>query len=481
MRIALVACPAWANWAPNPALLLLRAQLKREGHAVRIWDLNIETYRAVSEKYRPWWLDENSIKWETAEEVEALFRDHADFFEAKAAELAAFAPGLVGFSLNSGARYTSPLMARIVRRRVGATPIVFGGADCFRSEQFTSYMIPGVVDAVCSGEGDFVLPELARAVETTGRIPPDQGGFCVWENGAVRDNGEPRRPEDLDVLAPIDIEDVDLRAYALRNRVTMSISRGCVKRCAFCSEGPNFFQFRTHTAEWMIAQLESLLPAIQAQSGQVPHINFNDSLINGNVEVMDRMCDAILAKGLKFTWGGMAIIRAEMTREFLVKMRRAGCVEICWGIESGSTRILKKMGKGVTVSLMDQVVRTAAAVGIMQYGNIIVGFPGERPAQFAESMLFATKNRRYFGCLGLPIYTPAKNSTVFKSPHLFGMANLDPREWRTEDEVNTPAVRVLRRDILSMILADKKFEQGRYAALESKYAVDLQNAEQRAQ
>lgn len=471
MRVALIACAAWANWAPNPALLLLAAQLRRHGHEADLYDLNIDTYHAVAPQFRDWWLDHNSYRWERAEICKELLDAHREFFEHYVATIAATRPGLVAFSINSGARASSKYLAQIVKRALPGVPIVAGGSDCFRSEHFDGHMIPGIVDAICPAEGDFAICDLVDAVEEQGIVPVDLPGFITWEDGRLRDNGDPKRPQKLDVLAPVTLDGVDLSRYTLQNRVTMSISRGCIKRCAFCNEGPNFFKFRTHSVAWMIDQLRLVLPQIERSCapGQRPHINFNDSLINGDMEVLGGLCDQIIAQGLAFTWGGMAIVRPEMDPEFVAKMRRAGCLEICWGIESGSTKVLSEMRKGIGVSLIDQVLRSTAAAGISQYGNIIVGFPGEGAEEFAETLLFLVKNASYFPCLGLPIFTPVKNSLVFKTPHRFGMASLDLMDWKTTDSDNTPEIRIFRRRLLARVLAERKFDQGKYNSVEQRF------------
>ncbi len=475
MKIALIACPEWAVWAPNPALLLLGAGLKRDGHAVALYDLNIDAYRWMDEEDKRMWLDENSVKWETERTVDDLFQKYGQKFADYAQNIARFRPALVGFSVNSGARYISLLMARLVREKMAGVPIVFGGADCFRSEAFDRYMIRDV-DAVCPGEGDLALPALAAAVQRTGKIPVDQPGFLTRENGSIRDNGDPVKPGKLDDLAAIELEGFDLSRYTMPNRLTLCISRGCINRCAFCSEGNNFRPYRTHSAEYMLRQVSAILPHLAA-SGQKPHINFSDSLINANMKVLEHFCDLIISNHLDFNWGGMAYIREEMTSETLQKLQKAGCVEICWGVESGSSAVLKAMNKGFTPRLLDRVIRDTALAGIAQYGNIIVGFPGEGPGEFAESLLFLLKNIDNFEIVGLPILVPRKNSTLYESPQLFGMAGCDAELWETTDGRNTPKIRILRRNILGSVLREKIFDQGRLNELIGKINVDLQDPE----
>jgi anaerobic magnesium-protoporphyrin IX monomethyl ester cyclase len=477
MKIAMVACPAWAVWAPNPALLLLSAQLERDGHNTELFDLNIEAYHDLP-GCQELWLDANSIKWETKEVVEELFNGHNAVFRSYGERIAASAPEIVCFTVNSGARFVFPLFARLLRESLPDAFFIVGGPDCFRSEYFDQHMIPWVIDALCMGEGDLCLPEIVNRIKQTGELPKEQAGFLFWDGDRIRDNGDPVRPADLDSLAPVSLGNTDLSRYTLPNRVTISISRGCINRCSFCSESPNFGRFRTHSAEWMAKQIEELLPQLAA-SGKTPHINFNDSLINGNIQVLEKLCDLIIARRLNFSWGGMAYIREEMNPALLEKMRGAGCVEICWGVESGSAAVLKGMRKRFTPTLLDKVIGDAAQLGIAQYGNLIVGFPGEGPREFAESLFFLTKNIDKFTSIGLPIFTPRKNSPIYSAPEKYGIADLDYHHWTTADGTNTSKIRILRREILSQLLQAKKFDQGRYNSLTGEEAMNLQDPDLR--
>ena len=407
--------------------------------------------------------------------MDALWKKHAGFFEQAAGAVAETRPDLVCFTVNSGSRFVSSRMATELRRLLPDTPIIFGGADCFRSEYGKRHMENAAVDALCHGEGDLALPALAAALGREGRIPWDQPGFMVRTPSGNRDNGDPARVTKLDELAPVSAAGIDLNRYTLPNRMTLSISRGCINRCAFCSEGPNQGSFRSHSAAYIEQELENILPVL-SRAGK-PHINFNDSLINGSMAILSELCDRILARGWDFTWGGMAYVREELTPEFINKMRRAGCVEICWGIESGSERVLQLMRKRFTAKLLERVVKDTADAGIAQYGNLIVGFPGEGPREFAESLYFLVQNVDRLTSVGLPLCMIRLNSPLAQKPDLFGLADTQPDLWSTKDGRNTLKIRLLRRKILEGVLQAKMFDQGRVASLQAAQHEELADPE----
>jgi len=459
IRIALVACPAWESLTPHPALLVLAPVLRSTGTDVSVYDLNAKFWKGMH-NHQHLWRDENSYRWNNVAEVDQLFTIYQDLITTFKLRILESNPHLVLFSINSGSRLFTRRFAEELRQDTGV-PFVAGGPDCFRSENYSWHVQSGVYQAVCPSEGDSALIDLVTAYKELKEIPTDLPGFTIIKGSAVHDNGDPLRPKLLDELPFVNLSDFELTEYQLPNRLNLMLSRGCINRCSFCSESPNFGFFRSHSAGWMIDQLRLVLPRLAA-SGVTPHINFNDSLINGNMMVLDELCNRIVSEGLRFTWGGMAYIRPEMSRDFFAKMRQAGCVEICWGVESGSTSVLKLMKKRFDARLLDKVVNDAASVGIAQYGNLIVGFPGEGAREFAETLFFLVKNVRFFSSMGLPLMTLRHNSPIASNLSEYRIESFSSDDWQTVDGSNTQAIRLLRRSILEQVLQHKKFDQGLY-------------------
>ena len=203
---------------------------------------------------------------------------------------------------------------------------------------------------------------------------------------------------------------------------------------------------------------------LRASSGLRPFINFSNSLINGRPQILERFCQMILDQGIDFAWGGMALLREEMTLELMTLMRKAGWAEVMWGLESGSPGTLRLMRKKLfSPKLAERIVKDVASLGVDQYTNIIVGFPGETAEQFSETAEFLQRVSPYFRSIGLPMMEIRRNSFVYENPQNFGV--VDPSNhirWKTEDGSNTYEVRKQRREILTGILAGKLFDQGRY-------------------
>lgn len=459
----LVACPTWATWAPKYALGLLTAALKQKGHQVTTIDLNIEMYHSVSEDDRKLWLDQFGGYWDDAAKVQEFFDRYQNLLQSLAKRIAAAGSPVVGFSVNSASRLMSQHLNRLMKAHNPKIISIFGGPDCFRGFHGLPFMDDPNIDAICTLEGDIALPTMVEVIEKGDFGKRAVKGFVIRDRqtGCLLDGEDPEPIMDLDSLPFPDYSWADLGQYTIPHRLTLVLSRGCINRCSFCSEGANFKKYRSRSAVNIITEIKQHLHML----GNPPDvfINFNDSLINGNMKEFVGLCDLITKEGLRFFWGGMALFRPEMTREVIANMRQAGCLELMWGLEAGNNHVLQLMRKRFDVALAERIVRDCFEEGIKQYTNIIVGFPGETDADFLETAAFVTRNNRYFGAIGLPYMTLHRNSHVYENASSYNIKDRDVAlEWELVDGSNTFQMRKMRRQHLMNIIENKLFDQGKY-------------------
>ncbi len=449
-------------------MALLAGTCRRAGHEFHGFDLNIDMYRAADPSLHPLWKDDGSPSWNEPAFIDGLFRDYAGFLDGYVDRMLAPRPEILAVSVQSASSLFALELVKRVRARAPGIFVLFGGPDCFPSERGSSLLGNDRIDALCAGEGEEVLPAYLAAIAANGMRPVEMAGFCHRRNdGTIFDGGQPRPVMNLDAVPMADFSGIDFSRYTLDNRICMMTSRGCILRCSFCSEGENFLRYRYRSPESLIAEVSRHAKMLRRASSKRPHINFSDSLINGRPEALERFCRLILEHRLDFSWGGMALLRKEMTYDLLALMRQAGCVELMWGMESGSHATLKLMRKKLfDPDLAERIVKDANGLGIDQYTNVIVGFPGETDEMFEDTTRFVRKIRPYFRSIGLPMMEIRRNSHVYADPERYGVLDKDNVvEWQTKDGSNDIHVRLARRKVLSDILAEQLFEQGRYREL----------------
>ncbi len=271
-------------------------------------------------------------------------------------------PRVIGFSILNGNRWGAIEIARTAKKMDPEVTIVLGGIGaCFLWEHFLHHFPE--IDYIVLGEGETAFLELVGFLEA------DQEGTPVAVKGiAFRSEGKPIRTglpapiQDLDSL-PIPAE------YFTYQHV--SSSRGCSWRCTFCGS-PKFWgeSIRWRSPEHFVRELEVLYDK------GVRFFYFSDDTFTAGKKRVIEICRRILEKKLKITW--FAISRVNyVNEEVLFWMRKAGCLQISYGIESGSEKIREGFDKHIKIRHIKKAFALTMKYGILARAYFIYGSPGE--------------------------------------------------------------------------------------------------------
>jgi radical SAM superfamily enzyme YgiQ (UPF0313 family) len=170
--------------------------------------------------------------------------------------------------------------------------------------------------------------------------------------------------------------------YCLDNPTTSMISScGCPFNCHFC-QGKTFKPVIMRDVNKVVAEMEEI------QSLGIKSIMFQDELFTASDARIQEICSLILAKNINLHWS----VRARGTPlkpQSLDLMKKAGCFNIHMGIESGNSRILKKMNKKITVEQATESIRRINAAGIFSSASFMLGYPTETKEEIMETIDFA--------------------------------------------------------------------------------------------
>lgn len=184
-------------------------------------------------------------------------------------------------------------------------------------------------------------------------------------------------------------------------------SRGCPYDCLFCSQGsPSGDGLRRRDAANVVDELER----VGVEFG-IRCFSFSDDTFNFDPSYVHAVCEEILRRGLRIEWHGTA--RADRVRpEMLAHMRRAGCVELQFGLESADDEILRYLGKRMTVEQIRQGVARTREAGINVSLHCIFGSPMESPETIRKTMAFLREVRPLF--VAFNVLTPLPGSPLFE-------------------------------------------------------------------
>jgi len=249
-------------------------------------------------------------------------------------------------------------------------------------------------DVVAVGEGERTMLELVQAVEEHRSLSTVRGIVYKKQNKDcdVEVAYTPSREfiKDLDSL-PFPARDLfDNQSYKnhyLKNfgyTITSLItSRGCPFNCHFCSRPVFGSLFRTRSAINIVDEIENVL------SLGYKRIWFTDDCFTLNRKRLIEICDEIVRRCLKFEWECLSRVDA-IDSEVAHKMKKAGCVRLFFGIESGNDSVLALMKKQATTNQAREAVQTAKLAGIKVGAFFIVGYPGETDETVLDTVRFAS-------------------------------------------------------------------------------------------
>jgi anaerobic magnesium-protoporphyrin IX monomethyl ester cyclase len=458
MKVAFIFLPPWDPHYPSYAMALFKGSTKESGHEFFGFDLNVDLYNSAQEEDKKLWTSQVANLWDA--ESENIHRKFSEYIDSCIEKMIGMGIDLYALSINLYSRPLASYIARKIKKINPAAQVLIGGSQCFPAYSGVGILANKNLDAVCTGEGDLIWPKVLDHFAKNGNLHLDIPGLSYRNAaGEIVDNGVPEIVWDLNSLPIADYSGVDFGKYGNLFHFSMMTSRGCINSCAFCSERPNFSKYRHRSAENVYKEIAKHLgdlrnnPVSPAGEHVVPYISFNDSLIDGVPAELEKFCDMVIEGGLKFKWGGMALIRKELTPELLVKMNKAGCHNLAWGLESGCQEVLDLMHKKFfNMDLAKEVIKRAHDAGITQAISLIAGFPGETEAMFQKTTEFVAEYKQYFA-VGVQPMMIANNSLVHNKPEKFGVAaGSDWLKWQTLDGTNNYEVRLNRVEKLQKAL-----------------------------
>jgi radical SAM superfamily enzyme YgiQ (UPF0313 family) len=239
------------------------------------------------------------------------------------------------------------------------------------------------IDYVVRGEGELTCHEMIQRLEENTSLA-DCLGLSFRQNGRPVHN--PPRPliEDIDIL-PYPARDLlPISKYkALSFVLSLSTSRGCPYSCIFCvGQRMVGHKVRYFSIQRVVDEFEML-----AKEGFI-RINIVDDLFTANKKRCMAICDEIIRRGIKQEWAAFARVDT-ISPPLLAKLKEAGCVSLCFGIESGCQEILNTIKKKITLEKCREAVAMCLEAGLDPMASYIMGLPGETPETVRESMAFA--------------------------------------------------------------------------------------------
>ena len=331
--------------------------------------------------------------------------------------IAQFKPDVVGITCTMSSQLFNVLRtAEICKKTVPGVKVVGGGLHAtFFPEDL---LRPGNFDYVIMGEGEFRLPKLLDAMSGGPGLNDFDGVAFRNPDGSINVKPPLGKIEDLDSL-PLPARhllpmekyigvNISMSPYPRKKRVAEILtSRGCPHRCIFCATS-NFWghKFRARSSEKVLDEIKML-----KDDYGIEEIEFCDDNLTFDRERMKRICVGMIPLKLKWcTPNGTSIITLD--EELLELMKRSGCYQLTFSLESASERVLKKiMHKSVPLERVPHLVKKAHRLGISTHGTFVMGFADESLEEIESNFKLAYK--LMFDSVSFFVVAPLPGSELF--------------------------------------------------------------------
>ena len=339
----------------------------------------------------------------------------------------------------------SEKIARICKEQNPSAKIVAGGAHPTEMPEGVS----PIFEVVGIGEGEEIMVDIANDY-------PNNKRFYQKE-----------LERDLDKYPNPAYHLVDLESYkrTLNGKPALTIltSRGCPYRCSFCGLPDHHKKMKTRSPE----KVEEEIRFLKKEYGMDKFV-FQDDTFTVNRRRLYHMLDLFEPLNIGFRAHGRSGLD---TYETYVKLKKAGCETVAWGIESGSQKMLDLMNKDTTVEKNLQVIEWAKKAGLISRAFFVLGHPGETKETIEETKAFIERADpdQFF----VSNFVPYPGTDVWNNPEKYGIIkmNKDFTNYFQVDETGFGSRNIETREL----------SNGSFRKLEEDFRGWLKKREQRGE
>lgn len=403
MRIMLVDPPfyrfmGYYNRYYPLGLVLVGTALRGAGHEVAIADADRNRrsgdvdYSRLPERYPTYVAGLNAASHPAWEELRTTLRTYE--------------PQLVGISGFTPKFGAAARVAEICKEDNPDRPVVIGGPHATLCPE-EILRNSACIDAAVVGEGEATIIELAEHFGSRAGKPLEGiAGLAFRAKGSIVKTPERKRAGTLDGFPLPDRALLLGRAsYTAEDMGLMMTSRGCPFDCAYCAITVWGRKMAYRSVDSVIAEMR----VVRERYG-TRQFAFKDDTFTVHRKRAIEFCERLIAEKLDVNWD--CNTRVNLVDEPLLRlMKRAGCNEIKFGIESGSERVLQTLDKGITKEDARRMSRLMRKVGLLWSGYFMMGVPGETAGDVRQTAEFMYELQPNFAAIA--VYEPFPRTAMF--------------------------------------------------------------------
>ena len=289
-------------------------------------------------------------------------------------------PDIVGFSTECDFYNITLCLAQRCKELKTNVKIVLGGPQATFSDRATLEAFP-YVDIIVRGEAEGTIVQVIEALSGCRDLQKVPGVTFRSREGIVRNPVAPLI-KNLDDL-PDPRYDL-FPSIHLIERIFIEDGRGCPFGCSFCST-TEFWQrtYRSRSVDCIVGLIKKLVVDFGTRK-----FHFLQDTFNLSRDRVVRICEALKRENLDVQW--YCYCRMDrLDKDLLRLMAGAGCKGMFLGIESGSERMQKLIGKKMKLSNALEIANDITDLGMHYTASFIIGFPDEKLEDLEQTINLA--------------------------------------------------------------------------------------------
>lgn len=371
-------------------LIYLASILEKNGHRPFVYNADSdysssrETVLTYSEKYY------------LSREINQLTQRKVEIYDEIRSIINDCSPSVIGISVKSE---TVPIVIEIILLIKKISPdikIILGGPH-FDVDNGLNYF--NNVDYIIKGEAE---KNIVGIIDS------------LFNNTVYKIDCTPIVLDELPYLNLKYLPKVQLKNISHQDKQLLSTARGCPFRCSFCykSIGNNAMRYLSGD------NIFNNMLMIYNNYG-IKKYYIVDDTFGININQLSTLVKRIKASSLPIKWSCMSHVSV-LTEEKIKLMSEGGCIAIHLGVESGSEKMLKMLGKDTTIDEIKHISELIHKHKIKLNSFMLVGLPLETMNDIEQSIDLINKT-----CpdeVAAQVYQAYPNTILFKELDKHGLA-----------------------------------------------------------
>lgn len=224
-----------------------------------------------------------------------------------------------------------------------------------------------------------------------------------------------------------------------KKRAQVVTGFNCSYKCAFCVNSVRNCKYEGRQIADILNDIDYVVKEFSP-----PKIYFRDEDFFQDINKAKAIVNHLLARNYSFKWEATCrvthFIKGRVDDEFLALMVRSGCIQLRFGIESGSQRVLNYLRKGQMVGQIKFAVKNCVRYGLKASCSFITGIPTETALDREETYKLITELSGYgreVEILGPQIFRPYPGGLLYEEIKKYGLFFPEKfEEWENHYDIN---------------------------------------------